>query len=134
VTGRTVILDSEALSGLARQDKTALVTLSAVLETDQRLIVPTAVLVEVLTGQPTDAAVWHVVNGLTTVDLTVPIAARAAALRQRAERARRKQRDLSIDAIVMATAEAFAPAVIVTADVPDLTLLTDRPEVRVTGL
>jgi predicted nucleic acid-binding protein len=47
------------------------------------------------------------------------------------EGVRRKKRDLTVDAIVAATAVELAPSVVVTADKSDLELLVDGFDVKV---
>jgi predicted nucleic acid-binding protein len=130
----TVVLDSEALAAAARGHRGMRVTLAAAKANGQLVLVPTVVLAEVLTGAAADAAVWHVVGRIGTRDLTTAIAARAAALRNLADKTRRKRRDMTVDAIVMATAEAVAPAALVTGDPGDMSLLLGDVDVRVTGL
>jgi hypothetical protein len=68
---------------------------------------------------------------LSTADLTPRVAARAGALRQRAGLTRAKKRDLTVDAMVAATAEEHTPAVILTGDPADMVLLTADLDVRV---
>jgi len=123
VTGETLVLDSEALSAVVRQDRRIQVVLAAARHNDRRPVVPAVVLAEVMTGGSDDAAYWHVVGRLVLADTTPRIAARAGALRERAVAARKKKRDLTVDAIVAATAQEFAPAVIATGDPADMTLL-----------
>ena len=129
-----VVLDSAALSAVARRDRAAHPVLQAILTADHRVVVPAVVLAEVMTGKPTDAAVWHVVNRMVVQDVTASIAARAGALRERAAGQRVKKRDLTVDALVAATAEALAPSTIVTADAGDLLLLTSDSRVSVAQL
>jgi len=105
--------------------------LAAAQEADHRVVIPTVVLAEVATGAPTDAAIWHVLGKIPTVDLPESVAMRAGTLRSRAERTRRKKRDLTVDAIVAATAVELAPSVVLTADRSDLELLTDGFDVKV---
>lgn len=59
---------------------------------------------------------------------------RAGALRARADSGRRKKRDLTVDAIVAATAAELAPSVVITADKPDLELLVDGYDVKVSAV
>lgn len=68
------------------------------------------------------------------MDLTPALAMRAGALRSRAERMRRKKRDLTVDAIVAATAIAMGPSVVVTSDGQDLELLVAGFDVKVTTI
>jgi len=82
--------------------------------------VPTVVIAESTTGTARDAGVSRAVNAVERVaPLTEQIARSAGALRYAAGRPRC---DL-IDAIVVATADAYAGAVIVTADPGDMSAL-----------
>lgn len=128
---RVLILDSEAVSALAQRRQGIAERLAAAQEADHRVVIPTVVLAEVATGAPADAAVWHVLGKIPTVDLPESVAMRAGTLRSRAERTRRKKRDLTVDAIVAATAVELAPSVVLTADRSDLELLTDGFDVKV---
>jgi len=129
-----VILDSEAVSALAKQRKGMAERLAAAQQADHRVLMPTVVLTEVATGAPTDAAIWHVMGRIPTLDLPQGVAMRAGALRARAERVRRKKRDLTLDAIVAATAVELAPSVVITADKSDLELLVDGFDVKVSAI
>ncbi|MEI2810983.1 MAG: type II toxin-antitoxin system VapC family toxin [Nocardioides sp.] len=131
---RVVILDSEAVSALAEQRKGMAERLAAAQQADHRVLMPTVVLTEVATGAPTDAAIWHVMGRIPTLDLPQGVAMRAGALRARAERVRRKKRDLTVDAIVAATAVELAPSVVITADKSDLELLVDGFDVKVSAI
>lgn len=128
---RALILDSEAVAALAQRRQGMAERLAAAQEADHRVVIPTVVLAEVATGAPTDAAIWHVLGKIPTVDLPESVAMRAGTLRSRAERTRRKKRDLTVDAIVAATAVELAPSVVLTADRSDLELLTDGFDVKV---
>lgn len=129
--GRVLILDTEAVAALAQKRRGMAERLAAAQAGDHRVLIPTVVLAEVTTGAASDAAIWHVLNKIPTVDLPVVVAVRAGGLRTRAERVRRKKRDLTVDAIVAATAVEFAPSVILTADKTDLDLLVEGFDVRV---
>jgi predicted nucleic acid-binding protein len=128
---RVLILDSEAVSALAEKRKGMAERLAAAQEADHRVLIPTVVLAEVATGAPTDAAIWHVLGRIPTVGLPQVVAMRAGTLRGRADRVRRKKRELTLDAIVAATAVELAPSVVITADKSDLELLVDGFDVRV---
>ena len=91
-------------------------------------------LAEVATGAPTDAAIWHVLAKISTLDLPEGVAMRAGALRTRTERVRRKRRDLAVDAIVAATAVGLAPSVVLTGDKSDLELLVEGFDVGVSAI
>lgn len=129
MTGRTLVLDSEAVSAAARRDPRMLAALAAARDADQRVLVPAVVLAELMTGKPTDATVWHVVNRLVHVDITPRLAADAGRLRDLAARTRPKKRDLTVDALVASVAAAAAPSVVVTGDPRDLRLLTSQADV-----
>lgn len=131
---RVLILDSEAVSALAEQRKGMAERLAAAQQADHRVLIPTVVLSEVATGAPSDAAIWHVLGKVPTLDLPQGVAMRAGALRARADRVRRKRRDLTVDAIVAATAVELAPSVVITADRADLELLVDGFDVKVSGI
>ena len=130
-SGRTVVLDSEALSLVAGKDADILAFLSFARRYRNRVVVPTAVLAEVITGRASDAQVWHAVNRLVTQDITRDIAGEAGALRERAEEVRAKKKDLTVDAMVAAVARQFAPSVVLTCDVEDLKLLCEGANVVV---
>lgn len=131
---RVLILDSEAVSALAEKRKGMAERLAAAQEADHRVVIPTVVLAEVGIGSPTDAAIWHVLGRIPTVDLPQGVAMRAGALRARADSVRRKKRDLTVDAIVAATAVELAPSVVITADKRDLELLVDGYDVKVSAV
>jgi predicted nucleic acid-binding protein len=131
---RVLILDSEAVSALTEQRKGMAERLAAAQQADHRVLIPAVVLAEVATGAPTDAAIWHVLGRIPTLDLPQGVAMRAGALRARAEGTRRKKRDLTVDAIVAATAIELAPSVVITADQPDLELLVDGFDVKVSAV
>lgn len=81
-------------------------------------IVPTAVLVESLTGNgPRDARVNRLLRTCEIVTLDTITARRAAELRTRS------RAGSAVDAIVVATAEANASDVVITGDEDDITRL-----------
>lgn len=131
---RVLILDSEAVSALAEQRNGMAERLAAAQQADHRVLIPAVVLAEVATGAASDAAIWHVLGKVPTLDLPQGVAMRAGALRTRAERVRRKKRDLTVDAIVAATAVELAPSVVLTADVPDLELLVEGFDVKISAV
>lgn len=128
---RVLILDSEAVSALAEKRPGMAERLAAAQQADHRVLIPAVVLAEVAKGAPNDAAIWHLLGRIPTLDLPEGVAMRAGALRARAERVRRKKRDLTVDAIVAATAVELAPSVVITADKSDLELLVDGFDVKV---
>jgi predicted nucleic acid-binding protein len=131
---RVLILDSEAVSALVEKRKGMAERLAAAQQGDHRVLVPAVVLAEVATGAPSDAAIWHVLSKIPTLDLPQGVAMRAGALRTRAERVRRKKRDLTVDAIVAATAAELAPSVVLTSDEADLELLVDGFDVKISAV
>ena len=131
---RVLILDCEAVSALAQKRKGMAERLAAAQQADHRVLIPAVVLAEVATGAPTDAAIWHVLGKIPTLDLPQGVAMRAGALRTRAEKVRRKKRDLTVDAIVAATAVVLAPSVVTTADTSDLEVLVDGFDVKISAV
>ena len=131
---RALILDAEAVSALAEQREGMAERLAAAQQSDHRVLIPAVVLAEVATGAPTDAAIWHVLSKIPTLDLPQGVAMRAGALRTRAGRIRRKKRDLTVDALVAATAVELAPSVVLTGDTSDFELLVDGYDVRVSAV
>jgi predicted nucleic acid-binding protein len=131
---RVLILDSEAVSALAERRKGMAERLAAAQEADHRVVIPTVVLAEVATGAPSDAAIWHVLGRIPTVGLPEDVAMRAGALRAGAEKVRRKKRDLTVHAVLAATAVELAPSVVITADKPDLELLIGGFDVKVSAV
>jgi predicted nucleic acid-binding protein len=119
---------------LAHRDRVAVTALAAARNKSLRVVVPTIVLAETMTGQPSDAAIWHVTNRLVLADLTPAIAARAGALRTRASLSRRKKRDLTVDAVVVSTAMELGQVAVITGDAGDLALLAAGTDVKVIPL
>lgn len=128
---RVLVLDCEAVSALAEQRRGMAERLAAAQQADHRVLIPAVVLAEVATGARSDAAIWHVLGKIPSIDLSQAVAMRAGALRSRAQRVRRKRRDLTVDAIVAATAIELTPSVVITADKADLELLVDGFDVKV---
>ena len=125
------MLDSEALSAIAERRRGMAERLEAARRGDHRVVIPTVVLAEVMTGGAGDARVWHLVRRIPVIELDAATAARAGALRSVADRSRRKKRDLTVDAIVAAVAIRVAPSVVLTSDVADLSALVEGEDVRV---
>jgi predicted nucleic acid-binding protein len=105
--------------------------LTAAVRLGSRVLIPTVVLTEVVTGKPSDAQIWHVVNRLVTEDLTRDVAGHAGAIRQEVEAVRAKKKDLTVDAIVAAVARHHTPSLVLTSDVRDLTLLCSGADITV---
>jgi predicted nucleic acid-binding protein len=104
--------------------------LAAVLKRHARVIVPAVILAETLTGKPVDAPVRAALRHLTIIPISEGIAARAGALRTAAVPQRHKPRDLTVDALVVATAERLLPATVITADPGDIALLAGSIDIK----
>lgn len=118
------LLDAEALSGLALGERAMQAWATMVRRTDSTLHASTITLTEVTDGRTRDAAVRRIVKAVRLVDVTEQIGFAAGRLRAGAISARRKPRDLTIDAVVAATALALpSPVVVLTSDPGDLRLL-----------
>jgi predicted nucleic acid-binding protein len=104
-----------------------------VMLTGSQLYASTVTLTEVSDGSARDARVRRVLRALDSViPPSETIAFDAGRLRAAAATSRRKPRDLTVDAIVAATALTLRPPVIVlTAGKPDLDLLLDGTGVDV---
>jgi predicted nucleic acid-binding protein len=124
---RRLTLDSGVLSALAEGDRRGRANLEAARRHDVEVVVPAVVLAESTTGQgPRDARVNLVIGGCRVAPTTEHIARRAAALRHRARRP-----DLTVDAMVVATAELVGGAALLTSDPGDCQLLAAGTGVRV---
>ncbi len=112
----TVVVDSSALTKLATHDRTTMARLHRLRDREMwPPIVPTAVLVESLTGRgPRDARTNRLLRTCDLVGLDEPLARRAAALRTMA------RRGSAVDAIVVATAEHAGAEVVLTGDARDI--------------
>ena len=124
MSSATAVLDSEALSCLANpQERLAAARRSqAVLESIERrggyAVVPAPVLAEVARGRRR-AAVDHWVNRLDVVATDRDVATDAADLLDHAQ----MDSSSAVDAFVVSTAAAFAPAIVLTADPSDMAAL-----------
>lgn len=125
----SILLDAEALAALAAGDRSMQVWATVARRTDSVLYASTATLAEVTDGTSRDVGVRRVAKALRLQPVTEGIGYRAGTLRAGAVAGRRKPRDLTIDAIVAATALALpAPVVVLTSDPDDLgRLLADSP-------
>lgn len=128
---RTIVLDSEAVSALAEQRSGMAEQIAAAWRGDHRVVIPSVVLAEVMTGTPRDTAVWHVVKKIPVIAVDKGLAALAGTLREAADGARPKKRDLTVDALVAAVGVHLAPSVILTADPDDMKLLVGEHDVKV---
>ncbi len=135
VRPQSILLDAEALSGLARGERRMHAWAEVARRTDSILYACTVTLAEVTDGSPRDARVRQTVKAVRLVDVTDGIGYRAGALRSRAVKGRRKARDLTVDALVAATALGLSPPVVVlTSDADDLRLLLSDTDVKVEAI
>lgn len=117
----SLVLDSGALTALGRRDRQTAARIAALRQRGLwPPIVPTAVLVESLTGNGVRDALANRVVGLSSVHpLDEPLARRAAQLRSTA------RAGSAVDAVVVATAELLE-ALVITGDLDDLGRLAEH--------
>lgn len=128
----SILLNAEALSALARGDKRMHGWAEVARRTDSVLYASTVTLAEVADGSTRDVGLRRTAKAVRFVEVSNAIGYRGGALRAEAARRRRKARDLTIDALVAATAGELAPPVVVlTSDVEDLALLLTATDVQV---
>ena len=128
----SIMLDAHALSCLATRTPAMLAWGAAARRTGSEMYVSTATLAETTDGSTRDAAVRRIVNGINRENVTESLGYTAGRLRAKAASIRRKPRDLTVDAIVAATAMSLRPPVVViTSDSGDLELLLDGTGIRV---
>ena len=124
-----LILDSGALSALAKGD-TRMIAWAYIATQRQMLYgIPAPVLTETLSGQASDARVHRVISADDVIlDTTVVIARNAGTLRHRSHR-----RDATVDAIVVSTAAEHPGSIVMTSDPDDLQMLASYvPDARLT--
>lgn len=133
VRPHSVLLDSEALSALSTSDRRMQAWATVVRRTDSILYVSTVTLAEASDGGPRDTLIHRAVKAARLVPVSAQIG--FAAGRLRATASRRKARDLTVDAVIAATALTLpGPTLVLTSDLKDLSLLLDGTAVRVFGL
>jgi|GEM_PF-452300 len=131
----SIVLDAEALSLLAASDPAMQVWATVAARTGSTLYVSALTLAEVTDGSRRDANVRRIVKATEVVPVTAEIAYLAGALRADRGASRRKPRDLTVDAVVVATAMAVPqPVVVLTGDVGDFTRLAEGTSVLVRGI
>jgi predicted nucleic acid-binding protein len=110
----TYVLDSGGVSFFARRDREAAARMVLIRSTGSPVVVPSAVLIECLTGKPgRDAAANRLLKTcVVVVSLAEVLARRAARLRTRAARGS------AVDALVVASAEPGGH--VVTSGAPDI--------------
>lgn len=120
-------LDSGALTAAAAGDARVRASLTAFRRNDVEVVLPAVVLTESTTGDgPRDARINLLVKGCAVEPVTEVIARRAAALRHRVGRP-----ELTMNAVVVATAEQVGGGALLTRDLADCTVLAADTRVRV---
>ncbi|MCL2468457.1 MAG: twitching motility protein PilT [Micrococcales bacterium] len=132
----SVLLDAHGLSALATDAAAMRTWLALVKRTGSELYVSTVTIAEATDGTSRDVNVRRALKGVNPpIPPSEPIAFEAGRLRAAATASRRKPRDLTIDALVAATALTLRPPVVVlTSDTPDLDLLLAGTSVQVRSL
>lgn len=120
----SILLDAEALSLLAAGDRRIQAWLVVARRTDSTLHTSAVTLAETSDGTPRDARLRLAVKAVRVEPVTAAIGYSAGRLRTKAARARRKLRDVTVDALVAATALTLPrPPLVLTSDPSDLALL-----------
>lgn len=128
----SILLDSEALSALAVDAKQMQAWSMVAKRTDSTLHTSTLTLAEVTDGSARDIGVRPVAKTVRREPVTEQIGYRAGRLRAAASSTRHKARDLTVDAVVAATALSLPePVVVLTSDPADLTRLLEGTSVKV---
>lgn len=132
VRPHSILLDTAALSAFASGERSMQAWATVARRTDSSLHASTVTLTEVTDGTSRDADVRRAVKAIRLQPVTAEIGYRAGSLRAGAATSRRKPRDLTVDAIVAATALALpAPVVVLTSDPDDLLRLLAASHIRV---
>ena len=132
VRPHSILLDAEALASLAADGRRMQAWATVARRTDSTLHASTLTLAEVTDGTARDAGVRRITKAIRLAEVTEDIGYRAGRLRAAAAVTRRKTRDLTVDAVVAATALVLPPPVVVlTSDAGDLRLLLAGTAVRV---
>lgn len=128
--GRTVVLDASALTAAATGTGPLRNWFAAALEAERLPVVSAITLTEVTDGSARDARIRRIARRLRVLEVTEDTAYAAGAMRARVRR--REQRDLTVDAVVAATAATLpGNVVLLTSDPADLTALLDGTDVEV---
>ena len=132
----SVLLDSHGLSALATDAAAMRAWVALVKRTRSEMYVSIVTITEATDGSPRDVKVRRALKSVNTpIPPSEPIAFDAGRLRAAAAGSRRKLRDLTVDAVVAATALTLRPPVVVlTSDKPDLDLLLAGTGVQVRAL
>lgn len=126
-----VFLDAEALTAYARGARHFVPLAIASERLDAELHASALTLAEVTDGSGRDVVIRRVASAIEIHDTTAAIGFEAGRLRARTARGRRKARDLTVDAVVAASAVAARATVVLTSDLADLERLLEGMGVRV---
>ena len=118
----TILLDAHGLSSLADEAKSMREWVAWAIRTGSEFHISALTLAETTDGTPRDTRVRREAKALVIDPVTPDIGYRAGALRAKAA----KPRDLTVDAIIAATALTLrTPVVVLTSDKPDFDLLLE---------
>lgn len=132
VRPHSILLDAQALSALARDDRNMQAWAAFAKRSDSVLYASCLTLAEVTDGSARDVGVLGAAKAVRLVDVSPETAYSAGQLRSAAAGSRRKHRDLTVDAVVAATALTLpTPVVVLTSDTEDLRLLLAGHAVRI---
>ena len=121
---RSILLDAEPLSLLARGSRSMQSWAEVARRTDAVLHASTITLTGVADGSARDADVRRVAKAVRLEPVSEAIGYRAGQLRGHGASSRRKKRDMTVDAVVAATALLLpGPVLLLTSDPDDLRLL-----------
>jgi predicted nucleic acid-binding protein len=131
-TPHTFLLDAHALTLYADDARAMQSWLALAQGTDSSFCISAVTLAETTDGSPRDANVRRAVKGMECVEVSEAIGYGAGRLRTKAANLRDKSRDLTVDALIAATAlSLYPPVVVLTSDTPDMELLLEGTGVRV---
>lgn len=131
----SILLDAEPLSARSLDERRIYPWIAFARRTRSRLYASSATLAEVADGTPRDAKLRRATKDLNLVPVSKEIGFSAGALRRKAHAVRRKPRDLTLDALVAATALTLpTPVVVLTSDPNDLTLLLEGTHASVKAI
>lgn len=129
---QSVLLDAQARARLAARARSIQGWATVVERSSSTLWSSTLTLTEVTDGSERDARVRQAVKAIRLHPVTPEIAYLGGRLRAAATATRRKPRDLTVDAVVGATAMSLpAPTIVLTSDPEDLSRLLAGTRIRV---
>ena len=132
---KSLVLDAEALSGLAHADRSMLTWAAVAKRADAPLYVCAATLAEVVDGGDRDARIHRALSSARVVPVSAEVAMAAGRLRASAAPGHRKPRDLTVDALVAATALTVpSPVVVLTSNTGDLVALLADTGIKVESI